>query len=411
MASDDLLRVLVPESRRPRFVRTAAAVQELHARAGVTLSRREALGIGALALFAAACGGTTASGGASSTSGSGSSLANKPIENELIIYNWAQYEDPKSIQSFKNQYPNTSVSMSFYGDNSEIITKLNQGAEYDIVVPSQNAVLELGQGGKLMELDHDLIPNYKLYDPAWHKPIYDPDGLWSVVHSYGLTGYFYRHDIITEKPKTLLDFYNLLPKYGGDKGRTSILEGAENVVPLALMALGLDANTKDPNQLGQAKDLLLKVRPYVTAITAENLDTDAAAGNVVLQQTYNGTAILTYAEAKKLGHDFLTFVLPEGSSDSWADNWAVPSNAPHPVAAHTWINHFLAPPIVAQTMTYSGYPTPVPAAFKLIDPSLRNNPLFNVPHERIKDYQFILNPDPETVQAREQIYTEFKAAG
>jgi spermidine/putrescine-binding protein len=405
---DDPLKVLAPASMRTRFARVAAAAQGVASPQGVRMTRAEALGVGGLALLAASCGASTASSPPPTAT---TSLAGKPIEDRLVIYDWASYEDPKSVKSFTAEHPHTKISMSFFGDNSEVITKLNQGVEFDIIVPSQNAVLELGKAGKLMELDHDLLPNYAGYDPAWRHPIYDPDGLWSLVHSYGVTGYIYRNDIVTERPKSLLDFYNLLPKYGGSNGRTSVLEGAENVVPLALMALGLDANTKDPDQLGQARDLLLRVRPYVTTITAENLEPDAAAGKLVLQQTYNGSAILTFRLAKKLGHDYLTWVLPTGSSDSWSDNWAIPANAPHPVAAHAWLDHFLDPAVVAQTMTFSGYPTPVPAAFDLIAPELRESAIFNIDHDRIKDYQFILNPDPETVAARERIYEEFKAGG
>jgi spermidine/putrescine transport system substrate-binding protein len=400
------LAVLAPDAMRPRFQHTAWLAQAVAARSGVAMTRREALGLGGLALLAAACSGTTSP----SSSAPSQSLSGQEIEDKLVIYNWAQYEDPKSVDAFKTGHPDTTVKMNFFSDNSELIAKVEQGVEYDVIVPSQNAVLQLGSTGKLMELDYGSIPNYDLYDEAWQRPIYDPDGLWSVVHSYGLTGYIYRNDIVTEEPTTLLDFYDLLPKYGKD-GTTSILVGAENVVPLALMALDLDANTKNQAQLDQAQELLMRVRPYVTKITADNLVADAASGKVVLQQTYNGSAILTLAEAKKRGNDFLTWVLPTGSSDRWADNWAIPANAPHPVAAHAWINHFLDPAVVAQTMTYSGYPTPVPAAFDLLAPELQNNPAFNVDQDLIKDYQFILNPDPETVAAREEIYTEFKAGG
>jgi spermidine/putrescine transport system substrate-binding protein len=400
MPERDDIEVLVPRSMEPRLERTATLVE---AAAGRALTRGEALGIGGLALLAAATGGAATASAAATVS------AAEPLEDKLAVYNWAGYEDPKSVKAFRSAHRATKVSMTFYGGNAELIAKLNQGGSYDVVVPSQNAVAQLAQTGKLMRLDRKLLPNYKYYDPTWRHPVYDPQGLYSVVHSYGLTGFIYRNDIVTERPKTLLEFYNLLEKYSS-KGRTSILDGADNVVPLALMALGLDGNTKDPAKLAKAKKLLLRIRPHVSNITAANLVADAAAGKVLLQQTYNGSAILTLAEAKKQGHDYLTWVLPQGSSQRWSDNWAIPANAPHPVAAHAWINHFLNPAVAAQTMAFSGYPTPVPSAFKRLAPALRNDPIFNVRQRLIKDYQFVLNPSPEVVSARDRLNTEFMAA-
>jgi hypothetical protein len=42
--------------------------------------------------------------------------------------------------------------------------------------------------------------------------------------------------------------------------------------------------------------------------------------------------------------------------------------------------------------------------------SLRDSPLFNVPKAITKNYRYILNVSPAVVNARTQIYTEFKAA-
>ena len=41
---------------------------------------------------------------------------------------------------------------------------------------------------------------------------------------------------------------------------------------------------------------------------------------------------------------------------------------------------------------------------------LRNDPLFNVPKSYTNNYHYILNVSPQVVEARTQIYSEFKAA-
>ena len=109
-------------------------------------------------------------------------------------------------------------------------------------MPSQNAVAQLIEEKGLMALDKALLPNLKNLDPSFLKPSYDPTGEYHVIKDFGITMFFYNNKIITEQPQTMQDFYDLLNKYVR-KGRTNLLDGAEEVVPLALMAIGMDPNT------------------------------------------------------------------------------------------------------------------------------------------------------------------------
>ena len=81
----------------------------------------------------------------------------------------------------------------------------------------------------------------------------------------GTTMFFYMNTVVTDHPKTMLDFYNLLNKYVS-KGRTNLLDGAEEVVPLALMAIGLDPNTDSAADFAKVKKFLLSIRKGVTTI-------------------------------------------------------------------------------------------------------------------------------------------------
>jgi hypothetical protein len=52
----------------------------------------------------------------------------------------------------------------------------------------------------------------------------------------------------------------------------------------------------------------------------------------------------------------------------------------------------------------------MPSALNQVPAALRNDPMFNVPKTYTDNYHYILNVSPQVVQARTQIYTEFKAA-
>jgi len=411
-ADHDQLNILAPRTIRPKFDYLHREVQRA---AGRPLTRRQALGLGGMALFAAACGSTatTQSGtSSSSSSGSANALAGKPLENHLEIYNWSEYDDPSTFSKFKKLPAETKAGLTlhetFYSSNDELLAKLHAGGTgYDIIVPSQNAVAELIQEKGLMALDKALLPNLKHLDPSFLKPSYDPTGDYHVIKDFGITMFFYNHKIVNEQPRTMHDFYMALPRHVS-KGRTNLLDGAEEVVPLALMSLGLNPNTTNPSDFNQVKSFLLSIRKGVTTIDSSGYINDAIAGKIIMSQGWNGDVRRIVQGRKKFGD--ITAVIPQEASEIWADNWCIPVNAPHPVAAHAWINWLLTPSTAVTEMNYHNYKIPMAAALAQLPAALRDDPMFNVPKSYTDNYHYILNVSPQVVETRTQIYSEFKAA-
>ncbi len=407
----DHLNILAPQA-------TKAKLDGLHRRvenvAGRRLSRREALGLSGLLMLTAACGSTsTSSGGGTpqATGGGASSLTGKPLENHLEIFNWSEYDDPSTYKKFMalpaEAKAGLNIHETYYSSNDELLAKLNAGGTtYDIIVPSQNAVAQLIQEGKLMALDFALLPNIKYLDPKFRKPSYDTSGKFHVIKDFGITMIFYNNKIVTEHPTTMLEFYKLLPKYVS-KGRTNVLDGAEEVVPLALMALGLDPNTQSASDFTKVTNFLMSIRKGVTTISSSSYIDDAIAGKIILSQGWNGDVRRIVQGRQKEGD--ITAVLLQGASEIWSDNWCIPTTAPDPVAAHAWINWLLHPATAVTEMEYHNYPIPIPSAVSKVPASLRTDPLFNVPSSYTDNYHYILNVSPQVVQQRTQIYTQFRA--
>jgi spermidine/putrescine transport system substrate-binding protein len=407
------LNILAPTSAKPKLDYLHRQLfRDAAERSG--LNRRELLGLGALGLLAAACGGSTnasgggGGGGGSSAAPGGNTLAGKPMESSLVIYNWSEYDANSTFKKFEAAHPATKVTETFYSSNDELLAKLSAGGTgYDIIVPSQNAVAELITENGLMALDKALLPNLKNLDPSFLTASYDPTGNFHVIKDFGITMFFYMNTVVTDHPKTMLDFYNALLKWHS-KGRTNVLDGAEEVVPLALMALGLDPNTDSSSDFAQVKKFLLKVRPGVTTIDASGYINDSIAGKIILSQGWNGDVRRIVQARAKQGD--ITPVIPTGVSEVWADNWCIPVNAPHPVAAHAWINWLLEPAVAVAEMNYHNYKIPMAAALSQMPASLQKDPLFNVPKSYTDNYKYILNVSPSVVNQRTEIYGEFKAA-
>jgi spermidine/putrescine transport system substrate-binding protein len=410
MMSDDRnhLNLLAPLESKPALDRLHRDVVRA---VGHPLTRRSALGIGGLMLLSA-CGSTStgqkSSGGSTASS---DALAGKPLENHLEIFNWSEYDDPSTYKKFKalpdEAKAGLQIHETYYSSNDELLAKLNAGGTtYDIIAPSQNAVAQLVQTGKLMKMDQSLLPNKKNLDPKFLKASYDPTGEYHVIKDFGITMFYFNNTIITEDPQTMLDFYHLLPKYVS-KGRTNLLDGAEEVVPLALMALGLDANTDSQSDFSKASDFLMSIRHGVTTISASSYIDDAIAGKIILGQGWNGDVRRIVQGRKKQGD--ITAVLPHEKSEIWSDNWCIPATAPHPVAAHAWINWLLTPSTAVTEMEYHNYTIPIPDAISQLPSDLTNDPLFNVPKSYTDNYEYILNVSPQVVQERTKIYTQFRA--
>ncbi|MGC4109649.1 MAG: spermidine/putrescine ABC transporter substrate-binding protein [Nocardioides sp.] len=379
--------------------------------AGHPMSRRSALGLGGLMLLSA-CGSTsTGQTNPGSGTATGNGLAGKPMENHLEIFNWSEYDDPSTYKKFM-ALPDESkaglkIHETYYSSNDELLAKLNAGGTtYDIIAPSQNAVAQLIQEGKLLKLDQSLIPNLSNLDPKFLKPSYDPTGEYHVIKDYGITMFFYNNQIVTEKPQTMHDFYELLPKYYS-KGRTNLLDGAEEVVPLALSALGIDVNTDSKSDFDKVTTFLMSIRKGVTTITSSSYIDDAIAGKIILSQGWNGDVRRIVQGRKKEGD--ITAVIPHGASEIWSDNWCIPAEAPDPVAAHAWINWLLTPSTAVTEMEYHNYNIPIAEAQSQLPADLKNDPLFNVPTSYTDNYQYILNVSPQVVQERTKIYTQFRA--
>jgi spermidine/putrescine transport system substrate-binding protein len=348
------------------------------------LTRRELLVTGGLVAAGLAAPRALAAGGA--------------YEGQLNIYNWAQYQDPGNLRAFAKQ-AGVKVHTTFYTSNEQLLTQLQttKGQKtYDIVVPDGDHVrIEKGDGGLglLLPLDHSQIPNLKYLGSQWRKLSYDPGNKYSVPKDAGVTAFTYRTDRIKANLQSWKDFFAFLPHAKGLR------------VGMALVALGYSMNTTSDKELNAAGKLLRSVKPFVSTINEVYID-DLSAGKIDLGITYSGDGLRAQA-ARKTKHD-IRVVLPKGGSELWVDNWSISAYAPHPMAAHAWINFVLQPKVNAAEMRYTSYEVPTPASFASVGAAAKN-PEIVFPPRVFKDYE-ILQTTPDGLQKRVRIWDEFKAS-
>jgi spermidine/putrescine transport system substrate-binding protein len=402
----DELNILVPESRVP-------AVRRM-------ITRRQALlagGGAAMAAYLAACGGSTSSGGDGGDSGGGGGDDNaeaKPPtpadgqveDGNLQLANWVDYSAPANYKAYTKEY-GPKITVSGFGSNDEILAKLRAGgSKYDVISPTGYAVKTMADLGLIMPLTHELIPNLKNLQPTFTKTDYDPGNKYSVPKDYGITSFYWLTDKVSDNPKTIAECFELLKDPAFKSMRVNFLEGGMQVMALALAALGYSINTENQGEVDEGSQLLVDVKPNVDTVNSTFIER-ASRGEIDFGMGWNAD-IRRAIEALAKKDREMVFLVPDGPTEYWVDNWVVPTDAAHPVAAHKWIDFVLDPVNAGREMNYHQYPVPV-VGIKGVDPKLAADPVVNVPDEKLQGYESQIQT-AKLLEQRNRAYTEFKAA-
>ena len=371
------------------------------------ISRRGFLVGGAAAAFLAACGTAdvgkpAAQSPAAPAPTGGASLppSELAMENKLAIYNWADYVSPDTYPAFEKQF-DLKITEDNYPSNEDALAKLKAGAAgYDIVVPTGYMVEIMIAEGILAELDHAQLPNLSNVEDQFLDLPFDPGNRYSVPKDYGTTGFGYRSKLVEEEMASWEDFYRLASKYSG---RYTVLDSPPEVVGSALKMLGYSYNSVDPKEIAEATAEIVKLKPHVRRITSSMREI-MISGEAYVSLTWNGEIGYVALDAKDA-----RYVVPEEGTEVWTDNWAIPANPPHPVAAHAFINWHLDPKVQAKDTEYHYYGAVVEGEEEFLDPAIAGDPAVYPPANTL-DRLEVAEASPDWTRLRNEAWTKFKAA-
>jgi spermidine/putrescine transport system substrate-binding protein len=363
------------------------------------VTRRGVLAASMAAAVLAACGETSTD---DRSSGDPNSKTPVPtdLESDLSIFNWADYVDPKTYPAFEKRF-DVDITEDNYASNEDALAKLQAGARgYDVVAPTGYMVETMIQTGVLLELDHAQLPNLANVESRFLDLPFDPGNRFSVPKDYGTTGFGYRSDLVSEEMTSWEDFFKLAPKYSG---RYTVLDSAPEVVGAALKMLGYSYNSVDPAEISEATDVLLAFKPHVRKITSSMREI-MISGEAYISLTWNGEIGYVALDAPEA-----RYVVPSEGGEIWLDNWAIVAGAPHPAAAHAFLNWHLQPRVQARDTEYHYYGAVVEGEETYLDPAIANDPAV-YPPEEVEAKLEIAQATPEWLAVRNEAWTKFKAA-
>jgi spermidine/putrescine transport system substrate-binding protein len=287
----------------------------------------------------------------------------------LRIFTWSEYMDERKMSAAFKAATGITVKIDVYENNEDMLAKLQAGgiSQYDIIVPSDYIMTTLRSQKLIQPLDHSKIPNMKNVMTMFRNTPYDPGLVYTVPYQWGTDGLMYdRRKISDEAAKS----WSVIFDPAKQAGTFWLMDSVRDTMAAALMYLGYSPNTKNPQEILKATDLLIKAknsrncRGFKPGVGAKN---DVEAGTAAVAMVYNGDAMrAVMADPKRLG-----YVVPKEGGEIWVDLMAIPAKAPHVDAAHKWINWILEPKVGAQLSNYNRYPTPNQASLPYIRPQDR----------------------------------------
>ena len=308
-------------------------------------------------------------------------------DNVLNLYNWSDYRADDTLTNFTKE-TGIKVVEANYDSNEMLEGKLVAGhSGYDIVVPSGNFLQHQIPLGLYLPLDKSKIPNLKNVDPVIMNATaaLDPGNKYAVNYMRFSIGMGYNVDDIQKRDASApVDSFKLIfdpteAKKFADCG-IETLDSPQEILGMAMIYLGLDPNSENPDDLKKAEAVLDGIKPYIRKFDSSGYIDDLANGDACLVMGYSGDIYIakSRADTAKKGVN-IKYQIPKEGGIAEYDMMAIPKDAPHPDAAYAYINYVLEAQTEAGISNAVFYANPVPAATPLVDKDISSDPTIYLP--------------------------------
>lgn len=297
---------------------------------------------------------------------------------QLFIYNWADFMGPETIAKFE-KLTGIKVTYDVYDAEETMEARLMAGSSgYDVVGASTDFFSREIKAGVYAPLDKAKLSNWKNLDPRILalQQTYDPGNAHAVPYVHSINGFAYNVDMVKKRlADAPVDSLRMLfdpavvSKFA-DCGVT-FLDSAEDVLQLALNYLGLDPNSTRPEDFLAARAMLLKVRPFIRTFDSTEYMNGLANQEVCVAMSWSSDYALSKERARVVGVGLnLAFTVPREGANQTFSSFLIPEGAPHPEAAHRFIDYILRPEVIAAITNSIYYGNDNIASRPLVDPRI-----------------------------------------
>ncbi len=326
-------------------------------------------------------------------------------KDELHIYTWSSYIDDALTLVFKTQ-TGIQVVPDIFGSNEQMLAAFQAGkaAIYSVIYPSDYKVEEMIAKGFLSTLDHSRINGLDNILPKFQDSVYDPGNRHSVPISWGTTGLIYNADKLSSAPQ---DWNYLWQNQQQLNRRVTLLDDVREVMGATLKSLGYSYNSTDPQEIKQAYEKLVELKPAITAFTTDAWTERLLAGDLLLAMVYSADAVRLIRENPGLN---LQYVIPQSGTSLWSDTMVIPKTSPNPDAAYEWINFMLQPAIASNLTQRLFFATPNQGAYDQLPAPLRNDERLFPPDNVVDSCERIAPLEQKVLDLYDQYWTRLTSS-
>lgn len=332
-------------------------------------------------------------------------------EDVLHLYNWNNYISDETMARFE-RHCGCRVKQDFYSDNEEMLARLDAGATgYDLLVPTGNAVETLIRKHELRPLDKSQLPHLRNINPSYLNAWYDPGNRYSVPYATSITLLGFNIDRMRELGLPT-DSWALIfePRYlARIKGKVTVLDSQKELMAAAMRYLGHSVQSTAPAEWEQAKDLIIRAKPYWAAFSNSTYIKDLAIGNIWVAHGYSNDMYRAQQDARAAGRPFaIGFATPKEGAVLAVDNWVLHKSGRRPDLAYKLIDFMLDGANAADVSNLIGAGNPDAAALPHIRPEIADDPAIFPPPEVLKRLEMLRDFGPQMRRQLSRMWTEIK---
>ncbi|HKL42535.1 MAG TPA: spermidine/putrescine ABC transporter substrate-binding protein [Clostridia bacterium] len=317
----------------------------------------------------------------------------------LNVFNWGDYIEPSVLESFTEE-TGIEVNYETYPSNEDMYLKIKSGGtQYDVIFPSDYMLEKMAKEDLLEKIDLTKIPNFEHIGEDFKNPKYDLNNDYSVPYTWGTVGIMYNTEMVDET----VDSWDILwdEKYAG---QILMYDSQRDSMMVALKKLGYSMNTKNIDELNEARDLLIEQKPIVLAYAGDDGKGMIEQGEAAMFVTYSGDAMEIIDS-----YDHIEYALPKEGTNIWYDCLAIPKNSENIEAAHEFINYMSRPDIALKNFEYLLYSTANVTALESIDKAYLEMDAINPDISKLDNSEVFRDPGT-FIEEFNRVWTEVKAA-
>src|SRR5579859_1877528 len=198
------------------------------------------------------------------------------------LFQWEDYMNQPFIADYEKRY-GEKPNIAMFADEDEAFAKMRAGYHPDVMGPCYYEFPRWQEAGLLAPIDVTRLKNWNKLSPTLRNLpgiSAGPGKVWFVPHYWGNTSLTVRTDLAPEYAKS--QSWDILfdPKY---KGRVSVMDGADDVVPFVAHMIGIDAYHMSEADWVKVQAKLHELVPQLRFVSADNtaLAQGLASGEIV----------------------------------------------------------------------------------------------------------------------------------